>query len=84
MNQRFLNFGDFEVELIKSEHVPMPSFLTSRIGMGDTIESPLSQPAKVGHYKEGGSYTIIVKHPLHTFLVQGSAGFVRDQLTDRG
>ena len=82
-DQRFLNFGEFEVELIKSNHVPMPDFLSARIGLGDTIDSPVSQPARIGDYKEGGSYTILIRHPQHTFLVQGSAGFVRGRLAGR-
>jgi L-ascorbate metabolism protein UlaG (beta-lactamase superfamily) len=73
-------FGDFAITLIESRHAP--------IGFGDEawfpgqIEEPLEQPARVSSWREGVSYSIVVAHPRGTTLIQGSAGFVRNNLAE--
>ena len=72
-------FGEFAVELIRSAHAPL---LNGGPPIPGTIDAPLTPPARIGDWKEGGSYTIVVAHPAGTALIQGSAGYVEGRLAD--
>ncbi len=61
-------FGAFEVTLLASQHFP------HGLAMGE-ITAPLVPPAATTDYKEGGSYSVLIAHPLGRLLVQGSAGW---------
>lgn len=69
-----LEFGKFSVTLITSRHVPN--------GIGDDhlvagfMSEPLKQPADITEWREGGSWSVLIAHPLGTTLVHGSAGFI--------
>jgi len=69
-----LEFGKFSVTLITSRHVPN--------GIGDDhlisgfMSEPLIQPADITEWREGGSWSVLISHPLGTTLVHGSAGFI--------
>jgi L-ascorbate metabolism protein UlaG (beta-lactamase superfamily) len=68
-----LRFGDFTLVFVSSRHVELP------LGMGalaQELTAPLVPPAPVDAWVEGGSWSILIAHPLGTALVQGSAGFV--------
>ena len=71
-------FGQFTIKLIESRHAP--------IGIGGgppfpgTIDEPLVQPARIRHWREGGSWSVLISHPKGTALVQGSGGFVEGAL----
>lgn len=71
-------FGAFTITLVDSRHAP--------IGFGNNswlpgpIEEPLVQPARVTAWREGGSYSVLIGHPRGTTLIQGSGGFIKDQL----
>lgn len=65
---RPLRFGAFEVTLLESAHFP------HGLAMGE-INAPLVPPARSLEYKEGGSYSVLIAHPLGRLLVQGSAGW---------
>ena len=68
-----LQFGDFRLTLLESRHVPH--------GVAEgTIDAPLAPPAHAMSYRQGATYTLHVSHPLGSFLVQGSAGFVEGAL----
>ncbi|MCI0518347.1 MAG: MBL fold metallo-hydrolase [Woeseiaceae bacterium] len=73
-------FGDFTITLVDSKHAPL--------GFGDNgwlpgaIEEPLVQPARVTAWREGVSYSVLIGHPRGTTLVQGSGGFIKDNLRD--
>ncbi|HWP66881.1 MAG TPA: MBL fold metallo-hydrolase [Candidatus Limnocylindria bacterium] len=69
-------FGVFEVTLLESRHFP------HGMAMG-AITEPLVPPARATAYREGGSYSILVAHPLGTLLVQGSAGWKEGALAGR-
>ncbi len=75
-----LEFGKFSVTFVTSRHVPN--------GVGDDhlvagfMSEPVKQPAEIGQWREGGSWSLIISHPLGTTLVQGSAGFVQDALAE--
>jgi L-ascorbate metabolism protein UlaG (beta-lactamase superfamily) len=71
-------FGQFTIKLIESRHAP--------IGFGDappfsgTIDEPLAQPAAIRHWREGGTWSVLIGHPRGTALVQGSGGFIEGAL----
>jgi L-ascorbate metabolism protein UlaG (beta-lactamase superfamily) len=73
-------FGDFTITLLDSKHAP--------IGFGDNgwlpgpIDEPLVQPARVTAWREGVSYSVLIGHPRGTTLIQGSGGFIKDNLRD--
>ncbi len=75
-----LEFGKFTITFITSRHVPN--------GLGDGhliagfMSEPLEQPADFTEWREGGSWSILISHPLGTTLVQGSAGFIDEALAD--
>ncbi len=75
-----LEFGKFTISFITSRHVPN--------GFGDShllagfMSEPLKQPAKITQWREGGSWSVLISHPLGTTLVQGSAGFIEGALAE--
>ena len=72
-DRRTERYGDFAVTLIRSAHLPMENGGPPIPG---TIDSPLVPPAPIGAWKEGGSYSVVIEHPVGTAVVQGSAGYV--------
>jgi L-ascorbate metabolism protein UlaG (beta-lactamase superfamily) len=68
-----LRFGDFTVTHVASRHVELPFGMGA---LGRELDAPLVPPAPVDAWVEGGSFSILIQHPLGTALVQGSAGFV--------
>jgi L-ascorbate metabolism protein UlaG (beta-lactamase superfamily) len=73
-------FGKFTITLIASRHAPIAD--GKNPWFPGVINEPLRQPAKISEWKEGQTYSILIGHPRGTLLVQGSAGFVEDNLTD--
>ena len=73
-------FGRFEIELRRSLHAPLSPKGGPRFP--GEIELAFSYPAPVSSWREGGSYTVILRHPAGTIVVQGSAGFVPGALKD--
>jgi L-ascorbate metabolism protein UlaG (beta-lactamase superfamily) len=73
-----LEFGKFTVTFITSRHVPN--------GLGDRhlgagfMSEPVIQPAAITEYREGGTWSVLIAHPLGTTLVHGSAGFIEGAL----
>lgn len=65
------SFGEFRITVFSSQHSPKPWF------PGD-VTAPFSLPARVGSYKEGGSYAFLVEHPRARILVVPSANDVKD------
>lgn len=70
-------FGKFTVDLVRSAHAPL---VNGGPPIPGTIDAPLTPPARIGDWKEGGSYSIVVEHPAGTALIQGSAGYVEGRL----
>lgn len=70
-------YGDFTITMLESRHVPL-TWNASLIGSG--LHEPLVPPARASAYLEGGSYSILIEHPLGSVLVQGSAGYVEGAL----
>lgn len=76
-----ISFGDFTVTLIKSQHFQFPDPDMAAAALEDpVITEPLVPPVSALDYKMGGAYSIHVAHPLGTFLLQGSAGYVTGAL----
>ena len=70
-------FGQFSVELIRSAHAPL---VNGGPPIPGTIDAPLTPPVRIGDWKEGGSFSIVIAHPAGTAVVQGSAGYVENSL----
>jgi L-ascorbate metabolism protein UlaG (beta-lactamase superfamily) len=70
--------GPFEVTFIESRHAGA----TGGKPTGD-ITAPLVPPARYLDYKQGGTYSILVKHAAGSVLLHGSAGFVPGALRGR-
>lgn len=71
-----MTFGAFRVTLLESRHFP------HGMAMGE-ITAPLVPPVRADDYKEGGSYSVLIEHPLGSLLVQGSAGWLDGALAGR-
>ncbi len=69
-----LSFGRFKVTFIGSRHAPT-SFT------GGEIREPLVPPVRANQYKEGGSFSVLIRHGEKTLLVQSSAGFAEAALS---
>lgn len=63
--------GPFTVTFVESRHAGA----TGGRPTGD-IEAPLTPPAPVLDYRQGGTFSILIEHPQGTVLHHGSAGFV--------
>ena len=72
-------FGEFEIVLIRSKHAPL---VEGGPPIPGTIDAPLVPPAALIDWREGGSYTVIVRHPAGTTVIQGSAGYVAGALDE--
>ena len=73
-------FGQFTVTFIESNHAPVG--LRGSVPLPGTIDEPLTTPAPITAWREGGSYSIVVAHPGGTTLVQGSGGMRQTALDD--
>jgi L-ascorbate metabolism protein UlaG (beta-lactamase superfamily) len=72
-----IRFGAFTVTLVESHHCPPDRY-------PGTITEPVRPPAKVGAYRCGEAWSILVGHDSsRTALVQGSAGYVEGALAGR-
>ncbi|MEE4177607.1 MAG: MBL fold metallo-hydrolase [Bacteroides sp.] len=70
---REVHMGAFSITAISARHSP-PSFFNNNIG--HAIDRPLSQPAWVFKYVEGGSYDFLIKHAGKSIYIIPSANYV--------
>lgn len=70
-------FGRFTVTFYPSRHAPL---VDDGPPMPGTIDVPLVPPQPVSAWREGGSFSIVIRHPDVAVLVQGSAGFEPGEL----
>lgn len=70
-----MSFGQFKVTLIPTPHAPAPPAIEKLSGAGEFITEPLSFPAKLNDFKEGGSFAVFIEHPKGNILIQASAGY---------
>lgn len=71
-----MKLGRFELQWIASAHAPTGF-------TGGTVDQPLKPPVRAFDYKEGQSYSLLVRHDGRSMLVQSSAGFVPGALAGR-
>lgn len=72
-NGSTLDLGAFKIRFIEGMHGP--AFL-GRIPYPGVIEKPFAPPAKASDYRLGGFFSMVVSHPLGTFIHHGSAGWL--------
>jgi L-ascorbate metabolism protein UlaG (beta-lactamase superfamily) len=75
---RTLRRGPYRITFLRSRHAGG----TGGHPVGDITE-PLVPPARYLDYKQGGTYSILIEHPLGTVLHHGSAGFEPGALQGR-
>lgn len=79
-----VRFGRFEITLLETRHFEFPDPEVREQALArPEIEAPLVPPVAAFDYRLGTPYAIHVRHPLGTFLVQGSAGWVEGGLAGR-
>lgn len=71
--------GEFSITVMRSLHSE-PNKINNDIG--ETIDKPLAQPARMKEFKEGGSYDFLIKHGDKSFLIRPSCNFIEGQLND--
>ncbi len=69
--------GGFSITVLASLH-SKPTFLNN--DLGETIDAPLRQPARLRDYKEGGSFDFYVRTKEKTYLIRPSFNFIKGQL----
>ena len=69
--------GGYRVTALPSLH-SRPTFLNN--DLGQTIDRPLAQPARLRDYKEGGSFDFLVDAQGKRFLIRPSFNYIEGQL----
>lgn len=69
--------GGFTVKVIPSLH-SKPTILNN--DLGQTIDAPLRQPARLRDYKEGGSFDFLVENGGRRYLIRPSFNYIEGQL----
>lgn len=70
---RVYTFGRFNVMLLPSTHAPIG--WSGSVPWDGTIDAPLTLPQPVSAWREGGSFVVVIEHPLGNAIVQGTSGF---------
>ena len=69
--------GNYRVTVLPSRH-SKPTLLN--IDLGQTIDAPLFQPARLRSYKEGGSFDFLVAAGNRKYLIRPSFNYIEGQL----
>ena len=69
--------GGFTITVLPSLHSE-PTPISN--DLGQTIDKPFRQPARLKKYKEGGSFDFVVKHGGKTYLIRPSFNYIEGQL----
>lgn len=69
--------GKFKIKVLPSLH-SKPTIINN--DLGQTIDKPLVQPARLRDYKEGGSYDFYVEHDGNKYLIRPSFNYIEHQL----
>ncbi|MFK7786031.1 MAG: MBL fold metallo-hydrolase [Crocinitomicaceae bacterium] len=78
----FISIGKFEIMFIASKHWKYPDAEQRRRLLNQGIVKPLVPPASIFDYKEGISYSILIKHEGTHIAIQGSAGYKKNAIPD--
>lgn len=68
-----VDFGRFQITFIQTRHAPTGF-------TGGEIREPLMPPVRAYRYREGTSFSVLVRHNGKKLLVQSTAGFVEGAL----
>ena len=71
------DIGEYRIRILASLH-SKPTALNNDLGV--PITEPLSQPAGLREYKEGGSYDFYVEHGDKKILIRPSFNYIKGQL----
>jgi len=69
--------GGFRIKVIPSIH-SKPTILNN--DLGQTIDAPLRQPARLRDYKEGGSYDFYVEAEGKKYMIRPSFNYIEGQM----
>ncbi len=69
--------GDYKIRILKSIH-SKPTVLNN--DLGEPIQEPLTQPAGLRDYKEGGSYDFYIEYKEKKILIRPSFNYIEGQL----
>jgi L-ascorbate metabolism protein UlaG (beta-lactamase superfamily) len=76
-----ITLGKFVITPIESQHFQFPNATVRDKVLGSPrITAPLAPPARALDYRVGKAYVLHVRHPLGSWLITGSAGFVAGAL----
>jgi L-ascorbate metabolism protein UlaG (beta-lactamase superfamily) len=70
--------GKFTVTVLKGKHTPPIKGIND--DLGQTIDTPLKQPAAARDYKEGGSFDFLIRRGDHAVLVMASGNYAEGAL----
>ena len=80
-NKKPIVLGDFIITPIESNHFQFVDPEIARTALElPIIDRPLVPPAPITNYRVGKTYVLHVDHPLGSFAIVGSAGFVEGGL----
>ncbi len=81
INKKPIVLGDFIISPIESNHFQFvdPEIAKTALDL-PTIDSPLVPPTPITNYRVGKTYVLHVEHPLGSFAIVGSAGFIEGGL----
>jgi len=74
--------GKFKITILPSSHSKLPSFLEKIVGVNENIDKPLNLPSYFTGFKEGGTYSVYIEHPLGNIFINASTGFIQNQLNE--
>ena len=69
--------GNYRITVIPSLH-SKPTILNN--DLGETIDAPLRQPARLRSYKEGGSYDFFVEVQGKSYMIRPSFNYIEGQM----
>jgi len=81
INKKPIVVGAFIITPIESNHFQFvdPEIAKTALDL-PTIDSPLVPPTSITNYRVGKTYVLHVEHPLGSFAIVGSAGFIEGGL----
>ena len=65
-------YGNFKIKLLKTEHTKLPPLVDSLVGVNRNIDKNFDYPARLWDYAEGGSYSILIEHPVGSVVVHAN------------
>ena len=80
-NRQPVQFGQFTITLIETRHFQFPDPAIAERALGNpAIREPVIPPVPALDYRLGQPYAVHVSHPLGSWLIQGSAGYIQGGL----